>query len=47
MSTKPQTPRAESELVAAVRQAARQEQFLEVLSAETARSWVSRLTGSW
>jgi putative molybdopterin biosynthesis protein len=38
MSTKPQTPRAESELVAAVRQAARQEQFLEVVSAEAARA---------
>ena len=38
MSTKPQAPRAESDLVAAVRQAARQEQFLEVVSAEAARA---------
>ncbi|MEX2035328.1 MAG: molybdopterin biosynthesis protein [Xanthobacteraceae bacterium] len=37
-TTKPQTPRAASELLAAVRQAARQEQFLEVVSAEAARA---------
>ena len=37
MSSKPKPSRAESELLAAVRQAARQEQFLEVVSAEEAR----------
>ena len=37
MSGKPDTTRAESDLLAAVRQAARQEQFLEVVSAEEAR----------
>ena len=37
MSTEPKMTRAESELLAAVRQAARQEQFLEVVSAEEAR----------
>ena len=37
-TTKPQIPRAASELLAAVRQAARQEQFLEVVSAEAARA---------
>jgi putative molybdopterin biosynthesis protein len=34
---KPQAPRADSDLLAAVRAAARQEQFLEVVSAEEAR----------
>jgi putative molybdopterin biosynthesis protein len=42
MSGKPQMPRAESELLAAVRQAARQEQFLEVVSAEEARARFER-----
>src|SRR5215218_7006805 len=37
MSSEPKASRAESELLAAVRQAARQEQFLEVVSAEEAR----------
>ena len=37
MSSEPKTTRAESELLAAVRQAARQEQFLEVVSAEEAK----------
>jgi putative molybdopterin biosynthesis protein len=35
--SKPRTPPEQSELIAAVRQAARQEQFLEVVSAEEAR----------
>jgi putative molybdopterin biosynthesis protein len=37
MSSEPRTLRAESELLAAVRAAARQEQFLEVVSAEEAK----------
>jgi putative molybdopterin biosynthesis protein len=37
MSSEPKTSRAESELLAAVRAAARQEQFLEVVSAEEAK----------
>jgi putative molybdopterin biosynthesis protein len=37
MSSEPKASRAESELLAAVRQAARQEQFLEVVSAEEAK----------
>lgn len=37
MTSEPKASRAESELLAAVRQAARQEQFLEVVSAEEAR----------
>ena len=37
MSTEPKASRAESELLAAVRAAARQEQFLEVFSAEEAK----------
>jgi putative molybdopterin biosynthesis protein len=37
MSSKPHTPRADSKLLAAVREAARQEQFLEVVSAEEAQ----------
>ena len=39
---KPRIPRAESELLAAVREAARQEQFLEVVSADEARSRFER-----
>jgi putative molybdopterin biosynthesis protein len=42
MSSKPQTPRADGELLAAVRAAARQEQFLEVVSAEEARQRFER-----
>src|SRR5205814_3070567 len=37
MSSEPKSSRAESELLAAVRAAARQEQFLEVVSAEEAK----------
>jgi putative molybdopterin biosynthesis protein len=37
MTTEPKPSRAESDLLAAVRAAARQEQFLEVVSAEEAK----------
>jgi putative molybdopterin biosynthesis protein len=42
MTAKPQTPAADHALLAAVRQAARQEQFLEVVSAEEARRRFAR-----
>ena len=42
MSSKPRTPPVDSALLAAVRQAARQEQFLEVVSAEEARERFAR-----
>ena len=42
MSSEPKVSRAESELLAAVRQAARQEQFLEVVSAEEAKKRFER-----
>ena len=42
MSRKSKAPPAESELLAAVRNAARQEQFLEVVSAEEARNRFER-----
>ena len=38
MSSAPQSPRSESDLLAQVRAAARQEQFLEVVSADDAKA---------